>query len=30
VSLMAEVLAQPGDGLRQVVVPLEIHVPQSV
>jgi LacI family transcriptional regulator len=29
-SLMAEVLAQPGDGLRQVVVPLEIHVPQSV
>jgi LacI family transcriptional regulator len=27
---MAEALAQPDDGLRQVLVPLEIHVPQSV
>lgn len=27
---MAEVLVRPGGGLRQLVVPLEIHVPTSV
>lgn len=27
---MAEVLVRPGGGLRQLVVPLEIHVPPSV
>jgi LacI family transcriptional regulator len=29
-SEMADALAQPGDRLRQVIVPLEVHLPQSV
>lgn len=30
VAAMAEALAEPGGAFRQVLVPLEIHVPQSV
>jgi LacI family transcriptional regulator len=30
VAQMAEALARPGAGLRQIIVPLEIHVPPSV
>jgi LacI family transcriptional regulator len=30
VDAMADSLAQPGDAFREVLVPMEIHVPQSV